>query len=115
MTKEIAAIYCGKLLVVERRIYANNTPLRTRAASYRGMTEAGQFLGRIVLQEYKKAKVPMQLLSPAWYRATSIRFWQTDERPFSCLAAGDLSHDEAMRVGDAAVAGADAAVKSDCD
>lgn len=83
--KEIAAIYVGKLLVIERKIYANHAPLpqaRTWKAT-NGMTESGQFLGRIVLEEYRRNKVPLQLLTPAWYRANFDAFLATaDEFPF---------------------------------
>jgi hypothetical protein len=83
--RQIAGIYTGKLLVVQRRIYANHTPL-SQARFWKatdGMSESGQFLGRIILQEYKKNTVPLQLLDPAWYRANFDPFLATaDERPF---------------------------------
>jgi hypothetical protein len=83
--RQIAAIYTGKLLVVQRRLYANMTPLaqaRTWKATD-GMTESGQFLGRIILQEFKKNKIPFQLLDPAWYRTNFDPFLAvSDEHPF---------------------------------
>lgn len=82
---QIAVVYTGRLLYVQRRIYAGHVPItqgRTWKAT-NGMSESGQFLGRIVLQEFLKTKVPLSLLDPTWYRANFDPFLaQAQEEPF---------------------------------
>lgn len=66
-----AVLYCGKLLVLERRIYVGHVPtpdaIQTRVTS--GRSESGQFLGRIVLGEGRETSVPLSLISPDFFRA----------------------------------------------
>ena len=82
---EMAVVYVGKLLVVERRIYVGHTPMpqgRTSKVT-NGMSESGNFLGRVVLQEAVKSSIPLSLLSPAWYRENMDPFMaQAKARPF---------------------------------
>lgn len=71
-----AVVYCGKLLVIERKIYVGHTPLphgRKRSVA-NGRSESGNFLGRIVLGESRESTVPLSLISPDWYRATMDPF-----------------------------------------
>lgn len=65
-----AVVYVGKLLVLERRIYVGHTPLphARRRNVQNGYSETGNFLGRIVLGEWRESTIPLSLLSPAWYR-----------------------------------------------
>jgi hypothetical protein len=73
---QISVIYVGRLLYVQRRIYAGHTSIdhgRTWNATD-GMSESGQFLGRIITQESRKTKIPLSLLEPAWYRANFDAF-----------------------------------------
>lgn len=71
-----AVVYCGKLLVVERRIYVGHTPMPHARKSNiaNGRSEAGNFLGRIVLGSWRESTVPLSLISPAWYRANMDPF-----------------------------------------
>jgi hypothetical protein len=65
-----AVIYCGALLVLQRRIYVGHTPVnygtQLRVANHRSIN--GDFLGRIVLSEKTGTNVDMQNLTPDWYR-----------------------------------------------
>lgn len=80
-----AVVYCGKLLVVERRVWVGHTPLphgRKRSVA-NGRSESGNFLGRIVLGESRESTVPLSLISPDWYRAIMDPFLAVaGETPF---------------------------------
>jgi hypothetical protein len=85
ITPEVSVLYCGKLLVLQRRLYANHVPINEGRTwkTTNGQSESGQFLGRIVTTEYRQSKVPLSLLDPTWYRANFDPFLaQADEHPF---------------------------------
>lgn len=67
---EVAVLYCGKLLVLPRKLYQGLTPIKfgrnTKATN--GKSESGNFLGRIVTQEFVQTKIPLSLISPTYYR-----------------------------------------------
>lgn len=67
---EIAVLYLGALLELQRRIYVGHTPIpygRTTTVQS-GRSESGNFLGRVVLQERLESSVELQNLTPNWYR-----------------------------------------------
>jgi hypothetical protein len=81
----IAVVYCGKLLVLQRRIHAGHTPANygrvTKVAN--GKSEAGAFLGRIVLNETKMTGFTMKNITPDWYRTYMDPFLiDAQENPF---------------------------------
>lgn len=67
---EAAVVYVGKLLILQRRIYVGHTPIvygrDVRVSS--GMSEVGNFLGRIVTSESRSSSVSLQNITPSWYR-----------------------------------------------
>lgn len=67
---EIAVMYVGKLLPLQRRIYVNHTPITygRETSVINGMSEAGDFLGRIITANILETEVELQNLTPAWYR-----------------------------------------------
>jgi hypothetical protein len=71
-----AVVYAGKLLVVERRIYVGHTPLPhgRRSNVISGMSETGNFLGRIVTGEWRETSIPLQLITPSWLRSQMLAF-----------------------------------------
>lgn len=80
-----AVVYVGKLLDLERKIYVGHTPLPhgIRSSIANGMSESGNFLGRIVLAEWRESAVPLSLISPAWFRANMVPFLKVaKEVPF---------------------------------
>lgn len=82
---QIAVVYCGKLLVLQRRIYVGHTPINygrmTKVAN--GKSESGNFLGRIILNEMKQTSFSMKNLTPDWYREYLDPFVaQAQEFPF---------------------------------
>jgi len=76
-----AVVYVGKLLVLERKIYVGHTPMpdgiKTNVAN--GRSETGNFLGRIVLGQWRESTVPLSLISPSWFR-TYMRPFLRDGR-----------------------------------
>lgn len=71
-----AVVYVGKLLDLERKVYVGHTPLphgrKTTVAN--GKSETGNFLGRIVLGEWRESTIPLSLISPSWYRENMDAF-----------------------------------------
>jgi hypothetical protein len=72
----LAVLRVGKLLVMERGIYDNHTPITDgrRAKVVSGRSESGKFLGRVVIQESIETRARFTLLTPAWYRANMRPF-----------------------------------------
>lgn len=66
----IAVLYVGKLLVLPRKVYQGLVPINyARTAKVtNGKSEAGNFLGRIVMQEYVDTTLPLSLIDPTYYR-----------------------------------------------
>jgi hypothetical protein len=73
---QIAVVYCGRLLVMERGLYDNHTPISyaRRVEVSNGRSERGQFLGRIVTGRSLASSARFTLLSPAWFRASMDPF-----------------------------------------
>lgn len=69
---EAAVVYCGKLIVMERGLHVpgQHVPLDFgRDANVAdGMSESGEFLGRIVLGSLSDSQADFQHLTPAWFR-----------------------------------------------
>ena len=82
---EIAVAYAGKLLTLPRKIYQGFAPINYGriAKITNGRSEAGNFLGRIVLQEFVKDSVPLSLIDPAYFRNFIAEFLvDSKENPF---------------------------------
>lgn len=82
---QIAVMYVGKLLVLPRKLYQGFAPINyARVAKVtNGRSEAGNFLGRIVLQEFVKDTVPLSLIDPTYFRDHIAEFLvDSKERPF---------------------------------
>ena len=78
-------LYVGKLLVLPRKLYQGLTPINyaRTAKIVSGLSEAGQFLGRIVTQEFVKDTIPLSLIDPAYYRSYIDTFMaESKETPF---------------------------------
>lgn len=82
---EIAVVYIGLLLQLQRNIYVGHTPInmgrRTRVTN--GRSESGNFIGRVVTGRSKATSISMSNLTPRWYRARMEPFViSAEERPF---------------------------------
>lgn len=80
-----AVIYAGRLLIMPRRIYVGHTPLpmgrNTRVVT--GISESGNYLGRIVTSSDRSSEAPFLHLPPDWYREHFEPFAKAAiERPF---------------------------------
>lgn len=71
-----AVVYVGKLLVIERKVYAGHMPITDgiKVSVANGRSESGNFLGRIVLGEWRETTIPLSLITPAWFRANMRTF-----------------------------------------
>jgi hypothetical protein len=81
----MAVLYVGRLLVLERKIYAGHTPLphARKTSIVNNRSESGVFLGRIVLGSWRETTIPLSLISPDWYRAEMEPFVQVAQQvPF---------------------------------
>lgn len=81
----IAVMYAGKLLVLPRKIYQGLVPINYGriAKVTSGRSEAGNFLGRIVTQEFVKDTIPLSLIEPAYFRSYIAAFLaDSKENPF---------------------------------
>lgn len=67
---EAAVVYCGKLLILPRRIYVGHPVIKfNRSATLiNGRSESGQFLGRIVLGENNNTSIQQKNISPLIFR-----------------------------------------------
>jgi hypothetical protein len=76
-----AVVYVGKLLVIERKVYAGHVAITDgiKVSVANGRSESGNFLGRIVLGEWRETTVPLSLITPAWFR-TYMRPFLKDGR-----------------------------------
>jgi hypothetical protein len=84
-TPQIAVAYGGKLLVLPRKVYQGFAPINhSRVAKVtNGRSEAGNFLGRIVLQEFVKDTMPLSLIDPTYFRDHITQFLTASkESPF---------------------------------
>lgn len=73
---EAAVLYVGKLLILQRRLYVGHTPIKygRKTSVTNGMSESGNFLGRIVLGQSLETGVSLQNITPSWYRSNMEPF-----------------------------------------
>lgn len=71
-----AVMYVGKLLVLPRRIYVGHTPIPFGRDPdvVNGLSQRGEFLGRIVTGGVLSSAFSMQNILPSWYRGTMDPF-----------------------------------------
>jgi len=82
---QIAVLYTGLLLALQRRIYVGHVPIPygRSAKIANGRSEGGDFLGRIVLSEQVATAVDLKNITPAWYRSAMDPFiLASKEAPF---------------------------------
>lgn len=82
-----AVIYCGRLLVLERGIKVDTThvpiTMGRKTSVVNGMSETGNFLGRIVLSESRQSKAEFFGFTPTFFRASVDPFLSAaQEDPF---------------------------------
>jgi hypothetical protein len=76
---QIASVYLGNILVLERRIYVGHTPLpfgmKTTVST--GRSESGQFLGRVLRRKFYETTFNMQNIDPETCREDIDPFIQS--------------------------------------
>jgi hypothetical protein len=75
---QAAVLHVGKLLVFERGVQPGHTPIvygRDRDV-ISGLSQSGQFLGRVVSGGRRRSAVSIIKLSAAWYRSTLDPFFE---------------------------------------
>lgn len=80
-----AVLYCGKLLVLQRRFYVGHVPINygRKVNVISGQSESGQFLGRIVTGRATATSVALQNLTPTWVRQNLVPFLRAaEDQPF---------------------------------
>lgn len=72
----IAVVHVGKLLIMQRRIYAGHTPLaHARKSEFAGgVSEAGKFIGLVQLRAWRSSTASFRQLTPDWVRTNLIPF-----------------------------------------
>lgn len=82
---QIAVVYAGKIMQMQRNIYVGHTPIpyaRTVNAVSR-LSESGQFLGRVIKATTYKSRVKIDHMTKDWYRSTFDAFVQASKtKPF---------------------------------
>jgi hypothetical protein len=78
---QAAVVYTGLLLVMQRRIYVGHTPITfgRQTVIRTGVSEGGNFLGRVVTGSTLRSSVTMQNLTPAWVRSDLDPFIQASQ------------------------------------
>lgn len=69
-----AVVYVGRLLVLPRRIYVGHSPLKFSETdnTVTGLSETGQFLGRLILGSHVEGAIQQSNVEPDTYRSTSV-------------------------------------------
>ena len=82
---QAAVIYVGSLLTLPRKIWQGQTPIThgRRQRVVNGVSESGQFLGRIITTSWRETKVDLLLIDPDTYRSDIDPFLEAaQENPF---------------------------------
>lgn len=79
---KIAVVYMGQSLKLERNIYVGHTPInmgRERNV-VNGVSQSGDWLGEVILNETLTTSVNLQNLTPDWYRNNLDRYFAQKPR-----------------------------------
>lgn len=82
---KIAVVYIGRILTLQRRVYVGHTPVvyGRRTSVISGMSENGQYLGRVVKRRMLQTSISQQDVTPSYYRSYIDPFVQhAITRPF---------------------------------
>lgn len=82
---EVAVLYVGRILRLQRRIYVGHTPLPFGRQSdvSTNFSEDGQFLGRVVHRRMFRSQISQENVTPSFYRANIEPFFEAAiEWPF---------------------------------
>ena len=76
LAPQVAVIYVGRILRLQRRIYVGHTPMPfgTKTDVITGRSEGGDYLGSIVTGQTTQSEIAQQNLTPIWVRE-QLRPW----------------------------------------
>lgn len=80
-----AVIFCGELLIMQRRLFVGHSPLplNRQTAILTGVSESGNYLGRVVTNETRQSVASFQNITQGWYRQNIEPFAEVAmDRPF---------------------------------
>lgn len=94
----LAVLYLGELLILQRRIYIGHAPYTfgRKTTLSQGRSENGQFLGRMVRQEFLEHTIEQKNITPEWARSKLLPFldaartepffwaWRPSQYPGEC-------------------------------
>lgn len=94
----IAVLYLGELLVLQRRVMIGHAPytFARKTTLVQGRSENGQFLGRMVRQEFLEHTLEQKNITPTWARSKWLPFldvartepffwaWRPSQYPGEC-------------------------------
>lgn len=84
---QAAVVYAGVLLILERsiKVDVDHTPINMgrRSKIINGMSESGNFLGRIVINTFNESAADFSWFNGDWYRTNFVPFIEAaNEEPF---------------------------------
>lgn len=85
LAPQIAVLYIGRVLRMQRRIYVGHKPvtLNRKTTVTSGFSENGQFLGRVKIRQALQGRAEFRNITPDWYRDTFDPFVSgVEEIPF---------------------------------
>lgn len=74
----MGVVYCGRLLILQRRIYVGHTPMKygRQFDVLTGVSEKGDFLGRVQVSQTTATNVSMKNITPTYYRTEIDPFFK---------------------------------------
>jgi hypothetical protein len=81
---EMAVLFVGSLLTLQRRLYVGHTPLplARRQEVTTGRSQSGEHLGSVITGEWYGGSVAQQNLTASWYRTYMAPFIENAPEPF---------------------------------
>lgn len=93
---EIAVLFVGALLTLQRRLYVGHTPipLARRQEVTTGRSQSGEHLGSVIIGEWYGGAIAQQNLTASWYRTYMAPFIENAPEPFFFAWRPDTYPDE---------------------
>jgi hypothetical protein len=85
LVPQLSVLYIGRVLRMQRRLYVGHKPvtLNRQTTVSSGVSESGQFLGRVKQRQMLQGRADFRNITPDWYRDTFDPFvLAAEETPF---------------------------------
>lgn len=85
----VGVVYVGQLMVSQRRVYVGHTPINMGRSvkDVVGISEEGDYLGRIILSESQSTQFAIQNITPSFYRTHFVPFVKAVSLTTPCFFA----------------------------